>query len=232
MGRDFGTIGCRKGPWQVEITTYRSETYDPSSRKPDVDFGDSLEGDLGRRDFTRQLDGGAGAGPRVRRPVRRDRRPGRAGAAHPRRARGLLLRRPAADDARRPLRRPAGLRRRARGGRGDDRDGRPDRDHLGRAGPRRAGQAGVRAAPPARADAARRDRAGGVRPAGAARAGARARRAPPPQGRLRAHPDRPRAVDRPRAAAGRRARLRRPLRRADARRRQAEDPALRVRRRR
>ncbi len=52
MGRSFGTIGCRKGPWQVEITTYRSETYDPDSRKPDVDFGDSLEGDLGRRDFT------------------------------------------------------------------------------------------------------------------------------------------------------------------------------------
>ena len=52
MGRAFGTIGCRKGEWQVEITTYRSETYDPSSRKPEVDFGDSLAGDLGRRDFT------------------------------------------------------------------------------------------------------------------------------------------------------------------------------------
>ncbi|WP_374454900.1 CCA tRNA nucleotidyltransferase [Nocardioides sp.] len=52
MGRDFGTIGCRKGPWQVEITTYRSESYDPSSRKPDVDFGDTLAGDLGRRDFS------------------------------------------------------------------------------------------------------------------------------------------------------------------------------------
>ncbi|MGZ4456509.1 MAG: CCA tRNA nucleotidyltransferase, partial [Nocardioides sp.] len=52
MGRAFGTIGCRKGEWQVEITTYRSESYDPSSRKPDVDFGDSLDGDLGRRDFT------------------------------------------------------------------------------------------------------------------------------------------------------------------------------------
>src|SRR4051812_47467228 len=52
MGRAFGTIGCRKGDWQVEITTYRSEAYDPSSRKPDVDFGDSLSGDLGRRDFT------------------------------------------------------------------------------------------------------------------------------------------------------------------------------------
>ena len=52
MGRAFGTIGCRRGPWQVEITTYRSEAYDPTSRKPDVDFGDSLPGDLGRRDFT------------------------------------------------------------------------------------------------------------------------------------------------------------------------------------
>ena len=52
MGRDFGTIGCRKGDWTVEITTYRSETYDPTSRKPDVHYGDSLEGDLHRRDFT------------------------------------------------------------------------------------------------------------------------------------------------------------------------------------
>jgi poly(A) polymerase len=52
MGRAFGTIGCRKGDWQVEITTYRSESYDPDSRKPDVDFGDNLGGDLGRRDFT------------------------------------------------------------------------------------------------------------------------------------------------------------------------------------
>ena len=52
VGRDFGTIGARKGDWQVEITTYRSDTYDPSSRKPDVAFGDTLAGDLGRRDFT------------------------------------------------------------------------------------------------------------------------------------------------------------------------------------
>jgi poly(A) polymerase len=52
MGRSFGTIGARKGDYQVEITTYRSESYDPDSRKPDVEFGDSIEGDLGRRDFT------------------------------------------------------------------------------------------------------------------------------------------------------------------------------------
>ena len=52
IGRDFGTIGCRRGDYQIEITTYRSEKYDAASRKPSVDFGDSLVGDLGRRDFT------------------------------------------------------------------------------------------------------------------------------------------------------------------------------------
>jgi poly(A) polymerase len=52
IGRAFGTIGCRKGQWQVEITTYRSEAYDPTSRKPEVAYGDTLVGDLVRRDFT------------------------------------------------------------------------------------------------------------------------------------------------------------------------------------
>jgi poly(A) polymerase len=52
MGRAFGTIGCRKGEWQIEITTYRAEAYDPDSRKPSVEYGDTLAGDLGRRDFT------------------------------------------------------------------------------------------------------------------------------------------------------------------------------------
>jgi poly(A) polymerase len=52
MGREFGTIGARKGDYHVEVTTYRSEEYDASSRKPSVDFGDTLTGDLGRRDFT------------------------------------------------------------------------------------------------------------------------------------------------------------------------------------
>jgi poly(A) polymerase len=52
IGRAFGTIGSRKGAFQIEITTYRSESYDPTSRRPVVDFGDTLEGDLGRRDFT------------------------------------------------------------------------------------------------------------------------------------------------------------------------------------
>ena len=41
----------RKGQ-RVEITTYRSDSYDQQSRNPEVVFGDSLEGDLVRRDFT------------------------------------------------------------------------------------------------------------------------------------------------------------------------------------
>ncbi|MGH3383039.1 MAG: CCA tRNA nucleotidyltransferase [Nocardioidaceae bacterium] len=52
VGREFGTIGCRKGEHQLEITTYRSESYDPESRKPEVAYGDSLAADLRRRDFT------------------------------------------------------------------------------------------------------------------------------------------------------------------------------------
>jgi poly(A) polymerase len=51
MGRAYGTIGCRKGDYQIEITTYRSDSYDADSRKPQVDYGDTLEGDLARRDF-------------------------------------------------------------------------------------------------------------------------------------------------------------------------------------
>ena len=143
IGRAFGTIGCRKGEWQVEITTYRSEEYDADSRKPAVDYGDSLVGDLGRRDFTVNAMAVSLPGQHRRGPVRRRRRPGPPGAAHAGPPRGLLLRRPAADDAGRPVRRPARLRRRPGGGRRDDRDGRPDRDRLGRAGPRRAGQAGA-----------------------------------------------------------------------------------------
>jgi len=52
IGRAFGTIGCRHGGWQVEITTYRSDAYDATSRKPEVKYGASLVADLARRDFT------------------------------------------------------------------------------------------------------------------------------------------------------------------------------------
>ncbi|MGO4595821.1 CCA tRNA nucleotidyltransferase [Leifsonia sp. 2TAF2] len=52
VGRQYGTIGARLGEDTVEITTYRSDSYDGTTRKPEVEFGDSLEGDLLRRDFT------------------------------------------------------------------------------------------------------------------------------------------------------------------------------------
>ncbi|WP_309106456.1 CCA tRNA nucleotidyltransferase [Arthrobacter sp.] len=52
IGRAFGTIGLRKAGFQIEITTYRAEAYDPESRKPVVAFGASLTDDLLRRDFT------------------------------------------------------------------------------------------------------------------------------------------------------------------------------------
>ncbi len=52
VGREFGTIGARKGELTVEITTYRTDSYEVGSRKPEVTYGDTLEGDLTRRDFT------------------------------------------------------------------------------------------------------------------------------------------------------------------------------------
>lgn len=52
VGQAFGTIAARKDGTTLEITTYRTERYDPASRKPAVAYGDSLTGDLRRRDFT------------------------------------------------------------------------------------------------------------------------------------------------------------------------------------
>jgi poly(A) polymerase len=56
IGKEFGTIGCRvreaDASWVIEVTTYRSDAYAGSSRKPAVVFGDNLDGDLVRRDFT------------------------------------------------------------------------------------------------------------------------------------------------------------------------------------
>ena len=54
QGRAFGTIGgnLRDGGLPVEVTTFRSEAYVDHSRKPAVEWGDSLEVDLSRRDFT------------------------------------------------------------------------------------------------------------------------------------------------------------------------------------
>ena len=48
----FGTVAGKRDDTTVEVTTYRTEKYEESSRKPDVEFGDTIEGDLSRRDFT------------------------------------------------------------------------------------------------------------------------------------------------------------------------------------
>lgn len=52
VGRRFGTIGARRGDDIVEVTTYRADSYDGTTRKPEVVFGSSLVDDLERRDFT------------------------------------------------------------------------------------------------------------------------------------------------------------------------------------
>lgn len=55
-GIEFGTVGVGK-TWdgdlqRLEITTFRADSYDRVSRNPQVRFGDRLEDDLVRRDFT------------------------------------------------------------------------------------------------------------------------------------------------------------------------------------
>jgi poly(A) polymerase len=51
-GIEFGTVAAKRGETTVEVTTYRSDSYSQDSRKPEVNFGISIEGDLSRRDFT------------------------------------------------------------------------------------------------------------------------------------------------------------------------------------
>ena len=50
-GIAFGTVAGKLGDTTVEVTTYRSDVYEKDSRKPDVSFGETIEGDLSRRDF-------------------------------------------------------------------------------------------------------------------------------------------------------------------------------------
>ncbi len=52
VGARFGTISASKDGRRIEITTYRSDRYEPGSRHPEVIFGDEIEADLSRRDFT------------------------------------------------------------------------------------------------------------------------------------------------------------------------------------
>jgi poly(A) polymerase len=52
IGIAFGTVGLRKDSMVFEVTTYRSEQYGLTSRRPEVHYGQSLTEDLSRRDFT------------------------------------------------------------------------------------------------------------------------------------------------------------------------------------
>lgn len=51
-GARFGTVSARRGDDTFEVTTFRSDEYRPGSRHPEVRFGDDIETDLSRRDFT------------------------------------------------------------------------------------------------------------------------------------------------------------------------------------
>jgi poly(A) polymerase len=51
-GIGFGTVGVMRRGRRLEITTYRADRYDRISRNPTVEYGDSLQDDLRRRDFT------------------------------------------------------------------------------------------------------------------------------------------------------------------------------------
>src|SRR3954451_10875511 len=51
-GIAFGTVGAEVRGTRLEITTFRADRYDRESRNPEVAWGNSLEDDLARRDFT------------------------------------------------------------------------------------------------------------------------------------------------------------------------------------
>ena len=51
-GIAFGTVGISRRGVRLEVTTFRSEIYEPGSRKPQVDYGTTIDADLSRRDFT------------------------------------------------------------------------------------------------------------------------------------------------------------------------------------
>lgn len=52
QGIKFGTVGAEIDGKRMEITTFRTERYEPDSRHPDVTFESDVVTDLSRRDFT------------------------------------------------------------------------------------------------------------------------------------------------------------------------------------
>ena len=159
VGVAFGTVGALKDGERLEITTYRKEVYAEEHRKPSVTFGDDILVDLSRRDFTinamavRLPDG------EFIDPYGGLKALAAEAARHAAGSRDVVLRRPAADDPRRAVRRAA---RSATGrpcGRSDARAREPARDRVGRADPRRARQAPRGGARAGRSRAAGRHRA-------------------------------------------------------------------------
>ena len=51
-GKRFGTLACKMDGEMIEITTFRTEKYEPGNRKPKVEYVKSINEDLSRRDFT------------------------------------------------------------------------------------------------------------------------------------------------------------------------------------
>lgn len=52
IGKKFGTVGVKINNTLVEVTTFRGETYSFKDRKPEVVWGNNINQDLDRRDFT------------------------------------------------------------------------------------------------------------------------------------------------------------------------------------
>lgn len=52
QGQRFGTVGIVRAGIAIEITTFRADVYRSESRKPQVEYSDTIEEDLVRRDFT------------------------------------------------------------------------------------------------------------------------------------------------------------------------------------
>lgn len=51
-GIAFGTVGARRHGMTVEITTFRADSYDRVTRNPVVVYGETIDDDLVRRDFS------------------------------------------------------------------------------------------------------------------------------------------------------------------------------------
>ena len=137
-GIAFGTVGAVRRGVTCEITTFRADAYDGVSRNPVVAFGDSVEGDLVRRDFTANAMALSLPDRTFVDPLRRARRPGPRRPRHPDRPGDVVRRRPAAPAARRPASSPSSGSRSRRGCAWRWRRWRPSSDGSPRSGCRRS----------------------------------------------------------------------------------------------